>query len=628
MTTYKELFGKYVQNYASDPTSTDAVGQIWYNTTSGTFRTALGNYGVWSSAAAYNTPRNASSLAGTQTAAVFFGGYTQPTPPQTVAQTYTENWNGTAWSNNPTGLNTARYAAFKFGTQTAALAAGGNLGDAGSSYSTAAVELYNGSSWTNGTSINTPRYVGGSAQAGPQTAGLIFGGFRINPGFTQMASSESWNGSSWTNTPSLNTGPAFSGGTGLGTQSAAMYAGREPTVTSVELWNGSSWTAGTALPIGRQTGGGAGTQTAALVFTGTLASGSPTSTIYYNGTAWTSVASVGTGRPDAINGGAGTASNALLTGSNASNLTEAWTTGDVVPVAGSWSSGGNLPTARNGISLVGPSTASFTFGGTDSGYITNGANYNGTSWTTVPATVNTARGSAGGTGTQASALFFGGIISPGALTTATESWNGSSWTSVNSMNTSRRNLGSAGIQTASLAYGGLKDDAGPPIYNASSESWNGTSWTSTPSMNTGRYGLAGSGLQTAALGFGGNTGSFSAATESWNGSSWTNVTSMNTAREQPGGAGIQTATIAMGGQSGSYPSPTATTSATELYNGTSWTTNATGLGTARITFGTGSQSAGLAAGGDTSGANVGKVANTEEWTGPYSTLNYKTLTTS
>jgi hypothetical protein len=42
MTTYKELFGKYVQNYASDPTSTDAEGQIWYNTTSGTFKTALG----------------------------------------------------------------------------------------------------------------------------------------------------------------------------------------------------------------------------------------------------------------------------------------------------------------------------------------------------------------------------------------------------------------------------------------------------------------------------------------------------------------------------------------------------------------------------------------------------------
>ena len=52
MTTYNQLFGKYVQNLSSDPTSTDAEGQIWYNTTSGTFKTALGSYGVWASGGA------------------------------------------------------------------------------------------------------------------------------------------------------------------------------------------------------------------------------------------------------------------------------------------------------------------------------------------------------------------------------------------------------------------------------------------------------------------------------------------------------------------------------------------------------------------------------------------------
>jgi hypothetical protein len=67
MTTYKELFGKYVQNYASDPTSTDAEGQIWYNTTSGTFKTALGSYGVWASGGNMNTARQELGGAGTQT---------------------------------------------------------------------------------------------------------------------------------------------------------------------------------------------------------------------------------------------------------------------------------------------------------------------------------------------------------------------------------------------------------------------------------------------------------------------------------------------------------------------------------------------------------------------------------
>jgi hypothetical protein len=41
MTTYKEIFGKYVKNYSSDPTA-DAEGQVWYNTTSGTFKSVLG----------------------------------------------------------------------------------------------------------------------------------------------------------------------------------------------------------------------------------------------------------------------------------------------------------------------------------------------------------------------------------------------------------------------------------------------------------------------------------------------------------------------------------------------------------------------------------------------------------
>ena len=326
MATYYGTYGQKVQYLASDP-SDPQTGQVWYNSTSATLKVqSLTTSGTWASAGNRVNNINSGSLAGIQTAAIQFGGYIQPTPPQVVAQTQTENYNGTAWTNNPTGLNTARYSLFKFGTQTAALAAGGNLADP-TSDSTTAVETYNGSTWTNGTGINTPRYVGGSAQAGPQTAGLIFGGFRINPGFTQMASSESWNGSSWTNTPSLNTGPAFAGGTGLGTQSAAMYAGREPTVTTVEVWNGSTWTAGTALPIARQSGGGAGTQTAALVFTGTLASGSPTTTILFNGTSWGTEGSVGTGRPDAGNGGAGTNSDALLTGTipPTSSATEEYT---------------------------------------------------------------------------------------------------------------------------------------------------------------------------------------------------------------------------------------------------------------------------------------------------------------
>jgi hypothetical protein len=42
-----------------------------------------------------------------------------------------------------------------------------------------------------------------------------------------------------------------------------------------------------------------------------------------------------------------------------------------------------------------------------------------------------------------------------AYTAATESWNGSSWTSVNSMNTARSEVTGAGTQTAAIAFGGI-----------------------------------------------------------------------------------------------------------------------------------------------------------------------------
>ena len=46
MTTYKEISGKQVKNYSSDPAN-DAEGQVWYNSTSGTFKSVL-SVGAWS----------------------------------------------------------------------------------------------------------------------------------------------------------------------------------------------------------------------------------------------------------------------------------------------------------------------------------------------------------------------------------------------------------------------------------------------------------------------------------------------------------------------------------------------------------------------------------------------------
>jgi hypothetical protein len=103
-----------------------------------------------------------------------------------------------------------------------------------------------------------------------------------------------------------------------------------------------------------------------------------------------------------------------------------------------------------------------------------------------------------------------------------------SWTTVNSLNTARRYIAGCGTQTAALGFSGY---IGSGNYTGATESWNGTSWTTLPAiMNTVRSSICGGGIgtQTAALGFGGEPvfGAATTATESYNGTSWTTVNSM------------------------------------------------------------------------------------------------------
>ena len=55
MATYKQIFGKAIKVLASDP-SNEGLGQIWYNSTSSTFKTIL-NPAAWSAGGALPTAR-------------------------------------------------------------------------------------------------------------------------------------------------------------------------------------------------------------------------------------------------------------------------------------------------------------------------------------------------------------------------------------------------------------------------------------------------------------------------------------------------------------------------------------------------------------------------------------------
>ena len=289
-----------------------------------------------------------------------------------------------------------------------------------------------------------------------------------------------------------------------------------------------------------------------------------------------------------------------------------------ITTSGAWASATAMPTAKNVMGQAGTAIATVIFGGnTDPSYVNTTQTYNGSSWSTPPAVLNNARGAGGSaaSGTQTSALYFGGTgpgFGPTTRTAITESYNGTSWSPVNSMNTSRESLGGAGTQTSALAFGGFTSGPYPTGNTAATESWNGTSWTSVNSLNQTRDSLGSCGTQTSALAAGGQIGPPVAnSVELWNGTSWTAIPGvLNTARGGLGMFGIQTAAVAFGG------SPSGVTAATELFNGTSWTNNPTGLGTARTGFINGAVGTQAGTGLAIGGSNPALVTNVELWTGP------------
>ena len=148
MSTLKELYGKTVKVLSTDPTDAGAEGQVWYNSTEGSFKTVTAT-GAWSAGGNMIAARGDMASSGTQNSAFGAGGYAP------VVAT-TEEYNGSSWTAGG-NLGTARYRAAGAGSSvTAGLVAGG--GPAGASDATTnATEEYDGSSWTSGGNLNTSR---------------------------------------------------------------------------------------------------------------------------------------------------------------------------------------------------------------------------------------------------------------------------------------------------------------------------------------------------------------------------------------------------------------------------------------------------------------------------------------
>jgi len=120
--------------------------------------------------------------------------------------------------------------------------------------------------------------------------------------------------------------------------------------------------------------------------------------------------------------------------------------------------------------------------------------------------LGTAREAPAGAGTQTAGLCMGGTT--GSASNVTEEYDGTSWSAGGNLATARINLAGAGTQSAGLSIGGN----GPSDVT---EEYDGTSWSSGGNLGTARHQLAAAGTQSAGLCMGGNDGSDSNATEEY-----------------------------------------------------------------------------------------------------------------
>ena len=624
MATYEELYGKRVKDFDSDPTLESSYeGQVWYDKSSGVLKSVVAFESV-SAGSNLNTARNGLAGAGSQTAALAFGG--DISPPIT---NLTEEYNGSGWAVGG-GLNQQRKDLGSAGTQTAGLGFGGyNSGSKNNS------EEYDGSSWTAGNVIGGARYrlVG----CGTQTAAMALGGrggSGPSPGAVETTV-ENYDGTSWTSGTAFSTGRQSGGGAGTNTAALICGGGATPVpagttnTANSEEWNGTSWTEGNNLPSAKRAFAGQnGLQTAAIMM-----GGAPNVTTIqtYDGTSWaTSPATLTTARHN----GSGTmgqpGTTALAVAGSAdpgpTASTEEFHSSINTVTAAAWASGGALGTARYQIGGAGDLPAGLAYGGYGTsvpGNTNKTEEYNGTSWSEVNDMANP-RGQCSGQhiGTQTSALAAGGTLpgSPnyGALC---EEYDGTNWTTGGALteDSGRSYLAGFGTQTAAVAGGGYAQTGA----TANSEHYDGSSWTAANNMNTGRYGASGTGTQTAGLAIGQYPGT--GTVEEYNGTNWTTVTSYPAGRFGIyGGMGTQTDSIHAGGSASSTR-----TTQTFGYDGTSFSTrpsmaNALSSGASGGT----STSAFIAGGrGSPPGPTAG-VTTTEEFTGETETVTFKTLTTS
>ena len=615
MATYEEIYGKRVKELSADPTLDSSYeGQVWYNSTSGVLKSVV-NFSAFISGGTLNTTRSQIAGAGTKTAGLAMGGTpSSSTAPSRTNGNKTESYNGFVYTNESNSPLYKRQGS-GLGTQTAALFFGGY--DDPQGYEATAAE-FDGSSWTSGTSYPSDIANGSGGGAGTLTAGWNAGGYN---GSTNVNTTFEYNGSSWT--AGGDVGWSASNMTNLGPLTAGITAGGNipPITTNVAFYDGTSWTNQPALSQPATGNSQAGTQSNAILFGGYITTASNSVCLEWDGSAWaTNPASLATARASGASCGVSTSINdGFMSGGDVSettvyNSTEefnksintitkaAWasapslgtarrqvggfghTTTTAVCVCGqnppalsnveeydgsSWSEVTNMPVARVKPFASGTLTAGLAGGGESGPTPTSApsaAEYDGTNWTATPAIPQAATDSTS-FGLQTATVMCIGVPSP---TTAVFDYNGSTWTAGTATPIQMASSSGNGVETAGLVY------TGAALSTSESLAYNGSSWTSAGALIAARSRSAEAvgAPSTAALFFAGNnpTSTTKAETYGYDGTSWSTRPNMATARRGLGGAGINTASLAFAGYTG-----TADTAVSEEFTGTTETVTASTL---------------------------------------------------
>ena len=311
MVSYKDISGLRIKKVSSDPSNLNE-GEMWYNTTSNTFKVAGTLAASWSSGGTVPQAVQGGGSGGTKTAAWLAGGLQYP------GDTKNKSW------------------------------------------------TYNGTSWTAAPTIPNNYFIGGST--GPDAAGLLFDGIgSYGPG----TATYEWDGSSWTTGGAI---PAIGPGgnsyaTGTGTQTAAFAIGGigDPPparVTRVLDYNGTAWSAGNDTPLTTAGTAGDGPNSATWIGGGDGGPGMSTKSFEYNGASWTESGAIGTALPQGIQAqGWGPQTAGIIGGGTSSPPTATITqTYD----GATWSTGASMSTTRGNAAMSSQSA------GTQAGFVAGG----------------------------------------------------------------------------------------------------------------------------------------------------------------------------------------------------------------------------------------------------------------